>query len=45
MLGLFTVPPEAKIKGKEERQLETLLLREGREFFGGADDGAVKDGN
>ena len=33
MLGLFTVPPEIKVKGKEEKQLESQLLREGKDFF------------
>ena len=36
MLGLFTVPPAAKIKDKEERALEAQLLNAHRDFFQGA---------
>ena len=45
MLGLFTVPPEAKIKGREERQLENQLLSAHKDFFSGkqSEDIPMKD--
>ena len=41
MLGLFTVPPVAHIKNKEERALEAQLISAHRDFFQGA--GALPD--
>ena len=46
MLGLFTVPPEAKIKGRDERQLENQLLSAHKDFFLGkpsSEDVQMKD--
>jgi hypothetical protein len=33
MLGLFTVPPEARLKQQEQRTLESQLLSAHRDFF------------
>ena len=45
MLGLFTVPPEAKIKDWEECRLENQLLSAHKDFFNASTEDAVNEEN
>lgn len=43
MLGLFTVPPEAKVIDKDEQRFEAQLLNAHKDFFNSNNDEAMEE--